>query len=258
MGNQLFPKTSIFRSLISLVKVEYPFDKALQDRAVQFLKSLEPKRGDNDFAAKLVFHLVPSSDGSPSGFTESIITLLSSPHSTVVTATLSFLYFTLLKASRELRLLLVDSDLTTKLLATVQPLTLPMSENEAMLYFTRIIDGLASLGSSSSSFLNFSITTPVYEFNVREMILQKVVIPSSQFVTFLITNRRLSRMAPLHFCGLSSDAGNALIAGADEQILGLPPIVQKWFALLGSSFSTRLSLTVTSSTVLSPNNSLRP
>ncbi|KAK2958883.1 hypothetical protein BLNAU_6132 [Blattamonas nauphoetae] len=65
-------------------------------------------------------------------------------------------------------------------------------------------------------------------------------------------------MTQTHFCGLCSDVGNVLIAGADEQILGSPPIVQKWFSLLGSSFSTRLSLTVTSSTVLSPSKSWRP
>ncbi|KAK2952582.1 hypothetical protein BLNAU_12410 [Blattamonas nauphoetae] len=29
---------------------------------------------------------------------------------------------------------------------------------------------------------------------------------------------RLSRMTPTHFCGLSSDVGNAMIAGADEQL----------------------------------------
>ncbi|KAK2943451.1 hypothetical protein BLNAU_21634 [Blattamonas nauphoetae] len=69
---------------------------------------------------------------------------------------------------------------------------------------------------------------------------------------------RCSRMTPTHFCGLLSDVGNSLIAGADEQILGSPPIVQKWIAVLGWSLSTRLSLTVTSSAVLSPNNSSRP
>ncbi|KAK2957757.1 hypothetical protein BLNAU_7191 [Blattamonas nauphoetae] len=69
---------------------------------------------------------------------------------------------------------------------------------------------------------------------------------------------RLSRMTPTRFCGLSSDVVNALVAGADEQILGSPPIVQKWIALLCWSFSTRLSLTVTSSTILSPHNSWRP
>ncbi|KAK2959437.1 hypothetical protein BLNAU_5486 [Blattamonas nauphoetae] len=30
---------------------------------------------------------------------------------------------------------------------------------------------------------------------------------------------RLSRITPIHFCGFSSDVGNTLIAGADEQIL---------------------------------------
>ncbi|KAK2959998.1 hypothetical protein BLNAU_4881 [Blattamonas nauphoetae] len=182
-------KSSIYCSLIGLVQAEYPFDKAVQDRAVQFLKNLEPKQGDNDFAAKLVFHLVPSSGRSPCGFVESIVTLLSSPHSTVVESALSFLYLTLFNSSHDLRLLLVDSDLTTKVLATVQPHTLSIAGNETMLnYLTRIIDCFASLGSPSHS-LSFSITTPVDEFNVHKMIFQKVVLPSSQFVTFLISNR---------------------------------------------------------------------
>ncbi|KAK2957741.1 hypothetical protein BLNAU_7175 [Blattamonas nauphoetae] len=38
---------------------------------------------------------------------------------------------------------------------------------------------------------------------------------------------RLSQMIPTHLCELSSGVGNPVIAGADEQILGSPPIVQK-------------------------------
>ncbi|KAK2941667.1 hypothetical protein BLNAU_23431 [Blattamonas nauphoetae] len=57
-----------------------------------------------------------------------------------------------------------------------------------------------------------------------------------------MTRRKcLSRMTPTHFRGLSFDVWNTLIADADEQ-MGYS---------LGSSFSTRLSLIVTSSTVLS-------
>ncbi|KAK2942617.1 hypothetical protein BLNAU_22468 [Blattamonas nauphoetae] len=62
----------------------------------------------------------------------------------------------------------------------------------------------------------------------------------------------LSRLTPTQFSGLSSDVGNALIAGADEQIPGSPPFVQKWVALLGSSFSTRLSLTCLSNIIVVP------
>ncbi|KAK2963087.1 hypothetical protein BLNAU_2110 [Blattamonas nauphoetae] len=81
----------IFNSLVVLVKAGYPFDNALEDRAAQFLESLEPEWDEQDLADKLVEELVPSSAGSPSGFVESIATLLSSPHSTVVAAALSFL-----------------------------------------------------------------------------------------------------------------------------------------------------------------------
>ncbi|KAK2945916.1 hypothetical protein BLNAU_19132 [Blattamonas nauphoetae] len=64
-------KSSIYHSLVALVKEKYPFDDALQDKAIQFLKSIEP-----------------SSAVSSSDFVESILTLLSSPHSTLVGAAL--------------------------------------------------------------------------------------------------------------------------------------------------------------------------
>ncbi|KAK2944210.1 hypothetical protein BLNAU_20879 [Blattamonas nauphoetae] len=86
-------KSTIYRSLVALVEVEYPFDLELQDRAVQFLKILEPFC-DREYTTKLVTDLVHSSDGSPSGFVGSILTLLSTPHSTMVAAALSFLYKT--------------------------------------------------------------------------------------------------------------------------------------------------------------------
>ncbi|KAK2958399.1 hypothetical protein BLNAU_6669 [Blattamonas nauphoetae] len=88
-------KSAIYRSLVALVKAEHPFDNALQDRAAQFLKNLAPGVFDHDLADILVNNLIPSSDGSPSGYAESIVTLLSSPHSAVVTEVLTFLQLTL-------------------------------------------------------------------------------------------------------------------------------------------------------------------
>ncbi|KAK2957751.1 hypothetical protein BLNAU_7185 [Blattamonas nauphoetae] len=249
-------KSTIHNSLVALVKAEYPFDKALQDRAVQFLKSLEPEddvRGQSTAAVKLVTELVPSSAGSPSGFIPSIVTLLSSPHSTVVAAALSFLNESSRRSSHAGVCYLVESGLVVKVLATVQPHTLPITGNETILdNLNWIIRKCVSLVIPSSLNL-LGITTPVEKYNHREMIFQMVVLPS---VRSLKTRRIcLSRMTPTHLCGLSSYVGSAMIASADEQILGSPPIVKKWFAVLGSSFSSRLSLTVTSSTVLSPNNS---
>ncbi|KAK2961665.1 hypothetical protein BLNAU_3463 [Blattamonas nauphoetae] len=117
-------KSKIYCSLVALVNAEHPFDNALQDRAVRFLKSLEPKWNESDLAANLVTYLVPSSVGSPSGFVESISTLGSSPHSTVVAAALSFLKDTTFCSSIEIRCRLVESDRILNLLSTVQPRTL--------------------------------------------------------------------------------------------------------------------------------------
>ncbi|KAK2951217.1 hypothetical protein BLNAU_13833 [Blattamonas nauphoetae] len=350
----LLVRPSHSQLFIALVKAAYPFDSALQDRAAQFLKCLEPKWRDKpDHADNLVTDLVPSSDGSHSGFIDSIVILLSSPHSSIVEATMSFLNKTTTQSSPAIRKGLVESDLINKLLATVRPHTLPLSGNDEIFNNLTKIIGNSIYLASPKSLSSLHITTSVDKQYYREMIFQKVVIASGQFVSFLISNRysldedllfsfmsllatglrislfhrptlefvlaspiamtlssclsffeddhvlwmtlnsiqhllkeweeeclevvqsgkrilhalfsegfedtlehlvmndkggddgrsvddycrsvtrrsHLSRMAPTHFCGLSSDVGDAVIAGPDEQILRSPPIVQKCAAV---------------------------
>ncbi|KAK2955455.1 hypothetical protein BLNAU_9502 [Blattamonas nauphoetae] len=183
-------KSRIYCSLVTLVKAEFPFDDALEDRAAQFLKSVTPRFGKFSLSTKLVTDLVPSSTGSPSGFVESIFTLLSSPHSTLVAATLSLLRTTTWNLSTQFQCRLVESDIITNALATVQPHTLPITGfEETHSYLIRIIDLFVDL-ASASSLRNLRVTTAAIDkSNHREMIFQKVVTPSSPFVTFLITNR---------------------------------------------------------------------
>ncbi|KAK2944391.1 hypothetical protein BLNAU_20693 [Blattamonas nauphoetae] len=126
-------ESRIYRSLVSLVKDEYPFDDALQDKAAQFLKSIEPQWGDQELADKPLIDLVPSSDRSSSGFIESIFTLLLSPHTTVVVATVSLLCESVSKASPYIRLQLVESDLVTQVFAVIQPYTLPVVGHEQII-----------------------------------------------------------------------------------------------------------------------------
>ncbi|KAK2941764.1 hypothetical protein BLNAU_23312 [Blattamonas nauphoetae] len=184
-------ESRIYCSLVALVKADYPFDNVLQDRAVQFLRSLTPIGIGTDHFAKLVTDLVPSSDGSPYGFVDSVATLLSSPHSTVVAAALRFLYETLLYSSLTVRCRLIESGLISKVLAILQHHTVQISGNE------KIIDTLMQTFYSCiklafpSSLIDIGITATADQFNHREMIFQKVVIPSSQFVTFLISNRNM-------------------------------------------------------------------
>ncbi|KAK2943460.1 hypothetical protein BLNAU_21643 [Blattamonas nauphoetae] len=182
-------KSTIYCSLVALVETDYPFDNVLQDRAVQLLKSLTPIGFRNAYTAKLVTDLVSSSAGSPSGFVESIATLLSSPHSTLIGATFVFLDKTLYYSSLSVRCRLMDSDLISQVLATIQPHTLPISGYETMFdNLIRIINTLLKL-ATPSSLSDLGITTAVDQLNHHEMIFRKGVLPSSRFVTFLITNQ---------------------------------------------------------------------
>ncbi|KAK2960132.1 hypothetical protein BLNAU_5015 [Blattamonas nauphoetae] len=182
-------QSSIYHSLVALVKAEYPFDETLQDKAAQFLKGHESKFDDQQTALKVVTELVPSSAGSPRGFVPSIVTLLSSPHLRVVGAALSFLFETTTQSSPPIRCRLVESDLISKAIAIVQPHTLPLSGNEAMINKLNwvIIECLRLAIPFVVSELH--ITDAVDKYNHHEVIFQKVVIPSSQYVSFLISNR---------------------------------------------------------------------
>ncbi|KAK2950208.1 hypothetical protein BLNAU_14894 [Blattamonas nauphoetae] len=182
--------STIYNSLVSLVKGEYHFDKTLQDRAAQFLKILEPQ-WNAQLAAKLVTELVPSTDGSAAGFVESIVTLVSSPHSTMVVAALSLLHKTILMSSTEIRHRPVQSDLVSKVFATVQPHTLPISGNDKIFDNLLIIIYRYLNLAVPLSLRELGITAAVDQSNHREMIFQKVVLPSSQFFQYLISNRNM-------------------------------------------------------------------
>ncbi|KAK2959937.1 hypothetical protein BLNAU_5134 [Blattamonas nauphoetae] len=181
-------RSSVYCSLVDLVKREYPFDNALQDKAGRFLKSLEPKWGQQDLATRLVTELVPSSTGSPSGFVESILTLLASPHSTVIAAALSFFKETR-RVSIQLKYRLVELDVICKILATVQPHTPPILANETILYRLIALFECFLFFAHPGPLRRLNITAAADTFDRLEIVFRKVVIPSSQFVTFLISNR---------------------------------------------------------------------
>ncbi|KAK2950935.1 hypothetical protein BLNAU_14125 [Blattamonas nauphoetae] len=77
----------------------------------------------------------------------------------------------------------------TSVLAILQPLTLPISGNETILdSLIRIIVSYVNI-SLPECLRELGLTTAVDTNNHREMIFQKVVIPSSPFLNFLISNR---------------------------------------------------------------------
>ncbi|KAK2957784.1 hypothetical protein BLNAU_7218 [Blattamonas nauphoetae] len=179
----------LYSSLVARVDQESRFDEAVQDQAVELLKMLEPKPNERKLADSIIKDLVPSSTGSPSGFVECIVTLLSSPHSAIVTATFSLLHQTIFFSSAGILITLLEADLIPKILASIQPHTLPITGKNTVLH---------QLNKNFS--LSLRLVRPDFQrtiisgFSVkisrfRPIALQKVVIPSSQFVAFLISKR---------------------------------------------------------------------
>ncbi|KAK2943046.1 hypothetical protein BLNAU_22020 [Blattamonas nauphoetae] len=183
-------KSTIYCSLVALVKEQYRFDNDLLNRAAWLLRNLAPFGKDRESAAaKLVTDLVPSSAGSPSGFVESILVLFSSPDSKLVSTALLFLFRILSISSPAVRLLLVDSDLFTNLFVIFRPHTLLLSGNGSIAdSLIRNIQDLLEL-SFPSTLRKLGITASADAFNHREMIFRKLVVPSSRFVTSLISKR---------------------------------------------------------------------
>ncbi|KAK2962978.1 hypothetical protein BLNAU_2001 [Blattamonas nauphoetae] len=177
-------ESAIYSSLVALVTKQHSFDKPLQDRASQFLRSLGSKVKNTEIARKYMTNLVPPSDGTYSGFVRSILTLTSSSHSTVVASSLAFLNSILSNSRTEEHYHLVEAELVSNVLETVQPHLLPISGHEVLVKsLIETIDDFLLLSSSDRS---YSTSAPINPFRHRENLFWKVVLPSSQFVTFLI------------------------------------------------------------------------
>ncbi|KAK2960084.1 hypothetical protein BLNAU_4967 [Blattamonas nauphoetae] len=154
-------KLSMFRSLLAMVKADFPFDDALQSKAVL----------------------------SPHGFTDSIEILLSTPHQRIVLATLSFLHYTIVSITFGRLIHLIDTDLIHRIHTALQSHALRVSSQEQIFIrlnwiLTFVVshvdpDSLRSLHLSSTSEIN----------TLREQIFQKVIVPSSLYLHTHIKNR---------------------------------------------------------------------
>ncbi|KAK2959996.1 hypothetical protein BLNAU_4879 [Blattamonas nauphoetae] len=184
-------ESAIYSSLVSLVKEKYPFDTDLLNRAARFLENLRPEWGEHDQAAKQVNDPVPSSAGSPPGFVEGIVTLLSSPHSTLVAATLSLLHNVLVYSPPPVKLRLVVSDIITNVLATVQPHTLAVGNETIINSLILIINHSISL-TDSFYLRKLGITPTIAQYNHPGIECEKAATVASQTTRRI----RLSRLTP--------------------------------------------------------------
>ncbi|KAK2958391.1 hypothetical protein BLNAU_6661 [Blattamonas nauphoetae] len=148
-------KSTLYSSLVSLIQEKCVFDDTLQDKTVVFLKHLGPYVVGPPSADVLITELVPSTDGSSSGFVDSACILLSSPHARIVSAVLN----------------------------------LPIGELDTFLLSINTILYKSILLTIPSNLNDLKITDPSAQHNRRQLIFQRVIQPSSQYITFHCQNR---------------------------------------------------------------------
>ncbi|KAK2943858.1 hypothetical protein BLNAU_21205 [Blattamonas nauphoetae] len=112
--------STIFLSLLELVKEDHPFDDDQEEMAENLLSVLSPS--SRFFSTDdLLYDLVPNHEDPNLGLVESIQTLLSARSRRIVEATLSFLLATIDNSGSGQKLRLISHNIVTRLFAALQP-----------------------------------------------------------------------------------------------------------------------------------------
>ncbi|KAK2958536.1 hypothetical protein BLNAU_6570 [Blattamonas nauphoetae] len=184
-------QSAVFASLVNMTKDGCHFDDILQDKAIMFLKCLEPGFGDTDTADRLISSLLLSSNEPNTALNDSICILLSSPEKRIVSMTLTLLDSTTRRSSLQCRLQLLKSDLVHKMFATIKPHTLPITENDGIRSrMIWIAFHLLNLANPNLLAL-LEIRNPSDKHNHLEMVFEKTVRPSSPFLHHAFKNHDL-------------------------------------------------------------------
>ncbi|KAK2947331.1 hypothetical protein BLNAU_17718 [Blattamonas nauphoetae] len=179
-------KSSLFNSLVAVVKDEIPISVELEEHARRFLQNLSPRRSRD--TSRLLSDLVPSPDGSPSGLMSAIATLLRSKSSLIIEGTLSFVAAFVTKLSYSSQSSLLDALLIPKMIDSLQPHTLPISSNEQIhSTFVQILSHTFYL-TTANAMDQIGIVDAPGKHSHRNMILEKVIHPTSGYLAHLIRN----------------------------------------------------------------------
>ncbi|KAK2958139.1 hypothetical protein BLNAU_6843 [Blattamonas nauphoetae] len=180
-------RTVIFQSLVATVKLHPALDESLEAKAVKFLEYAVPN--NSEAAEALVDNFASFSGDSSPDFAQSITVLISSPSRAITTASMKILDSLCVWCSPKVQFILLQTDLISKLINTLNPQSLSFTEkvdihksllktitNSLWLSTPR---GLAQLGIEDGD----------EQQSVYEIVLKQVLIPSEKYICHLCVNR---------------------------------------------------------------------
>ncbi|KAK2944551.1 hypothetical protein BLNAU_20505 [Blattamonas nauphoetae] len=167
-----------FISLISMVRDDFKFSEELLQKALTFLSSIIKNINRSyTLANDLLKAIGPDSPNPAAIFVDSIFVLVSSPHQSIVKASLTFIRKCLITCSFANRLALVSSKPFPRILST------PHLRDLSIIEYTDIVkvilalfkNGILLTLTESARFL--STTSNEHPQSIRDVVLNEVLIP---------------------------------------------------------------------------------
>ncbi|KAK2950822.1 hypothetical protein BLNAU_14240 [Blattamonas nauphoetae] len=183
-------RSSIFCALVQMVKYGQAFGRSLVDKAVSFLEHIKIK-SESDVDSFL-FDLVPSSHQESSRtFVESVVELISVPNQKIVIAALDLVQHIFHHSSLYTQHILVNNGLITRIISSLDILSLSFTDSEAI-HFSLLIILLVTVSYSANAAL---VTLDTVYTDIHQtfcgILHNCVVLPSEGYIHHLCKNRYL-------------------------------------------------------------------
>ncbi|KAK2958126.1 hypothetical protein BLNAU_6830 [Blattamonas nauphoetae] len=176
----------VFRSLVATLKMHHALDESFETKAVAFLEYVDPQ--DSESADDFLHSLGRTSGNSSPDFVQSIGVIISSTSQAIIGTTMKMLITLFGSLSVTSLLALIQADLITQIIDTLNPLSFSFVEAEDIhVYLLKILD--YSLILATPYYLTrLGIEDDRKQQAVHETILKRVFVPSEKYMWHLCVN----------------------------------------------------------------------
>ncbi|KAK2942352.1 hypothetical protein BLNAU_22739 [Blattamonas nauphoetae] len=175
--------STLFRSLVQMIKDGHPFDDAMTKKAVFLLEEIHFL-----FVREygiFIYSLVPSSpQKSVQEFVDLIAVFISSANQPIIQATLKVIVRLINRSSPTLLLLLINADLISRIVSSLLPISLPFSEAQE-LHSNLLVIVRTSLWLVTPQGLETLKQENQKLHDIQEAVLKHILVPSKKYIGYV-------------------------------------------------------------------------
>ncbi|KAK2950662.1 hypothetical protein BLNAU_14333 [Blattamonas nauphoetae] len=176
-------KAVVFRSLVATLKLQPVLDDSLEDKAVKFLESVNPKYAKS--ADAFLSQLASASVDSLTDFVQCIGMLLSSPSQVIISASMKMLKSLIWASSADNLVLLVKSDLIPQVITILNPQSLSFAAAEYIHICLMTTIRISLWFATPRGLTKLELEDDNEHQAVRETVLKQVLLPTEQYIWHL-------------------------------------------------------------------------